>query len=147
MVLPPSLVDTVRAEKLLHDQGTARIEQLAFARFLHRGDLDRHLRRMRLRYRRRRDALVQALASELPEATVRGIAAGLHVTAELPPSADEARVVAAARARGIALASMADYRSGGHYPPTLILGYSQMTESRLRAGVAELALAARQSRS
>jgi GntR family transcriptional regulator/MocR family aminotransferase len=141
MVLPPSLVDGVRTEKLLHDQGTARIEQLAFARFLARGDLDRHLRRMRLRYRRRRDAMVEALAASLPEATVRGIAAGLHVTVELPATADEARIVAAARGRGIALAAMGDYWSGGHYPPTLILGYSQMTESRLRAGVAELAQA------
>ena len=41
-----------------------------------RGELDRHLRRMRARYRRQRDALVQALARELPEATVTGIAAG-----------------------------------------------------------------------
>ncbi|GAA3925974.1 PLP-dependent aminotransferase family protein [Actinoplanes auranticolor] len=143
MVLPPSLLDTVREERLLHDQGTARIEQLAFAHFLERGHLDRHLRRMRLRYRRRRDALVAALASALPEATIRGIAAGLHVTVELPPSADEARVTAAARARGIALASMADYRSAGRYPPTLILGYSQMAESQLRAGAAELARAVR----
>ena len=51
LVLPPSLVDAVREEKLLHDQGTARIEQLAFAHFLARGELDRHLRRMRTRYR------------------------------------------------------------------------------------------------
>ena len=138
MVLPPGLVDAVRREKLLHDQGTARIEQLAFARFLERGDLDRHLRKMRARYRARRDVMVSALAEHLPEATVRGIAAGLHVTVELPPGADEAAVAAAARSRGIALATMSDYWTSGHYPPTLILGYSQMTESRLRAGIADL---------
>ena len=40
--------------------------------FLARGELDRHLRRMRVRYRARRDALVEALAEELPEATVHG---------------------------------------------------------------------------
>ncbi len=139
MVLPPSLIDGVRDEKQLHDQGTARIEQLAFAQFLRRGDLDRHLRRMRLRYRRRRDATIAALAEALPQATVRGIAAGLHVTVELPAGADEAAVAAAARARGIELATMADYWSGGSYPPTLILGYSQMTESRLHSGIRELA--------
>ncbi len=143
MVLPPSLVDSVREEKLLHDQGTARIEQVAFATFLHRGDLDRHLRRMRIRYRRRRDVMIEALAGTLPQATVRGIAAGLHVTAELPESADEQAIAAAARSRGIALATMGDYWTGGRYPPTLILGYSQMTESRLRSGVQELAAAVR----
>jgi GntR family transcriptional regulator/MocR family aminotransferase len=139
MVLPAGLVDGVRREKLLHDQGTARIEQMAFARFLDRGDLDRHLRKMRARYRSRRDVMISSLARYLPEATVRGIAAGLHVTVELPAGTDEAAVAAAARARGIALATMADYWSSGAYPPTLILGYSQMTESRLRAGVQELA--------
>jgi GntR family transcriptional regulator/MocR family aminotransferase len=139
MVLPPSLVAGVRHEKLLHDQGTARIEQLAFAHFLERGDLDRHLRRMRLRYRRRRDAMIAGLAESMPAATVRGIAAGLHVTVELPAGVDEAAVAAAARARGIALATMSDYWTGGSYPPTLILGYCQMTEARLHAGVRELA--------
>ncbi|GGN46059.1 GntR family transcriptional regulator/MocR family aminotransferase [Actinoplanes campanulatus] len=139
MVLPPALVDYVREEKLLHDQGTARIEQLALAHFLRRGELDRHLRRMRLRYRRRRDAMIAALAESLPEATVRGIAAGLHVTVQLPNTADETDIAAHARSRGIALATMSDYRSGGGHPPTLILGYSQMTESRLRSGIRELA--------
>ncbi|MFC7531567.1 PLP-dependent aminotransferase family protein [Actinoplanes sp. GCM10030250] len=143
MVLPSALVDAVRTEKLLLDQGTARIEQLAFAHFLQRGDLDRHLRRMRLRYRRRRDTIIAALASSLPEATVRGIAAGLHVTVELPGTADEAAIAAAARERGISLATMADYWSEGGRPPALILGYSQMTEDRLWSGVRELAAVVR----
>ncbi len=66
----------VSHEKLLADRGTARIEQHAFADFLIRGELDRHLRRMRSRYRSRRDALVNALTETLPEAAVRGVAAG-----------------------------------------------------------------------
>ncbi|MGK5683253.1 PLP-dependent aminotransferase family protein [Actinoplanes sp. URMC 104] len=137
MVLPSVLVRDVRTERLLLDQGTARIEQLAYAHFVRRGELDRHLRRMRLRYRRRRDAVIEALASSMPAARVRGIAAGLHVTVELPPSVDSAAVASAARANGIALATLADY--GAPSPPTLILGYSQMTESRLRSGIRELA--------
>ena len=47
-------------EKELADCGTARIEQLAFAAFLARGELDRHLRRMRASYRRRRDRFLDA---------------------------------------------------------------------------------------
>jgi DNA-binding transcriptional MocR family regulator len=61
-VVPPSLLEAVTHEKLLADRGTARIEQHAFADFLDRGELDRHLRRMRARYRSGRDALVEALA-------------------------------------------------------------------------------------
>ena len=78
LVVPRALVDRVSAEKMLADRGTSRIDQLAFADFLARGELDRHLRRMRTRYRARRDVLVAAVAAELPEAEILGIAAGLH---------------------------------------------------------------------
>ena len=91
LVVPQSLIGAVGEEKVLSDRGTARIDQLAFAELPRRGDFDRHLRRTRARYRARRDAVVAALAEALPEATVRGIAAGLHVTAELPDGYDEER--------------------------------------------------------
>ena len=146
LVVPPSLVDRMRYEKQLSDQGTARIEQLAFAGFLARGDLDRHLRRMRVRYRARRDAVIDALAIELPEAEIRGIAAGLHVTAELPSTDDEEAIRRAAAERGVGLATMSDYWTGGGYPPTLILGYSQMSEDRIHQGIRELATAVRAAR-
>src|SRR5699024_6141909 len=84
IVVPPRLLDAIVREKLLADLGPARIEQHAFAAFLARGELDRHLRRNRVRYRARRDALVAALGAALPEARVRGVAAGLHATVELP---------------------------------------------------------------
>ena len=89
LVAPRSLLGAVGHEKLLADRGTARIEQHAFADFLARGELDRHLRRMRNRYRGRRDAVVGALAEALPEAEIRGVAAGLHVTVQLPDGVDE----------------------------------------------------------
>ena len=89
LVVPPALLEAVTEEKVLADRGTGRIEQQAFADFVTRGELDRHLRRMRARYRARRDALIEAVAEELPEATVGGIAAGLHALVELPEGDDE----------------------------------------------------------
>lgn len=146
-VVPTHLLDSVRQEKLLADQGSPRIEQLAFAHFLERGDLDRHLRRMRARYRARRDRVATALASELPDAEVRGIAAGLHVTVALPTTDDETAIKRAARLRGIELSTMGDYRrSPDDAAPTLILGYSQMPESRIPSAVGELAAAVHQTR-
>src|SRR4051795_8906158 len=85
--------DAVTDEKDLTDCGTARIEQLAFANFLRRGELDRHLRRMRAEYRRRRDRLVEAVEEVLPDAKVRGIAAGLHATVELPDEQDDRAIL------------------------------------------------------
>jgi GntR family transcriptional regulator/MocR family aminotransferase len=147
LVVPSGLLARVTREKALADQGSARIEQYAFADFLARGELDRHLRRMRGRYRRRREALVQALADALPEATVRGIAAGLHAAVELPAGTDAAAVLDEARRRRIALGTIAGYRTEpGGGPPTLLLGYAQTPEPAIRAGVRELAAAVHAAR-
>ena len=145
--MPPSLLQAVSHEKLLADRGTARIEQHAFADFLTRGELDRHLRRMRARYRSRRDALVDALTEALPEAAVRGVAAGLHVTVQLPDGDDEQAIREEARDRRVELETMTDYRpdTRGH-PPVLLLGYAQMPEPAIRAGVHELGKAVRAAR-
>jgi GntR family transcriptional regulator / MocR family aminotransferase len=142
LVVPSALVEAVMTEKLLADRGTSRIEQLAFAEFLTGGHLDRHRRRMRLRYAARRAALIDALAAELPGARVRGIAAGLHVTVELPRGAAEAAVRVEAAERRIALASTSDYGEPSG-PPTLMLGYGHLPEAAVRPAVRELAAAVR----
>ena len=92
------------------DHGLPALEQLALADFIERGAYDRHLRRSGRAYRRRRDALIAALADALPDATVTGAAAGLHVAVHIP-GADEAALVAACRARGLVLDGAA--RHGG----------------------------------
>jgi GntR family transcriptional regulator/MocR family aminotransferase len=137
LVVPPHLSDAVATEKMVADGGSARIEQLAFADFLARGEFDRHLRRMRARYRARRRAVVAALAGELPEATVHGIPAGLHVTLRLPEGHDLDAIHAEARRRRIELETSADY--GLPSPPLLMLGFARIPEPAIRAGVRELA--------
>lgn len=60
MVDPRALLDAV-AHEVLADRGTAGIEPQVLGDFIDRRDLDRHLRRMRSRYRQRRDAGVWIL--------------------------------------------------------------------------------------
>lgn len=146
VAVPSRLLDAVAEEKRLADRTTAQIDQHAFAHFLTSGELDRHLRRMRVRYRSRRDALVQALAEELPEARVEGIAAGLHATVRLPDGDDERAIAEEAARRRVAIEVMADYRSGTAGAPTLLLGYGQIAEASIRPGVAALAEAIRATR-
>jgi len=144
LVVPPGLTAAVTHEKTLTDRGTARIEQLALARFLAKGELDRHLRRMRARYTARREALTGALAAHLPEARIHGVAAGLHATVTLEHG-DEAAIRAAAARHRIAFEVMGDYRPGHGGPATLLLGYAQMPEPAIGAGVEHLARAVRES--
>jgi GntR family transcriptional regulator / MocR family aminotransferase len=116
------------------------LDQLALARFIATGELDRHLRRTRRRYRRRRDALLAAVAAELSGSEIAGIAAGLHAVVRLPAGCDEAATVANARALGIALDGLADFRLTPG-PPALVLGYANVPEPSIARGVAELARA------
>jgi len=141
LVAPSRLVRALVDEVLYTVITPPRLEQLAFADFLERGELDRHLRRMRLRYRKRRDVLVGALARELPELEMRGIAAGLHVFAVLPPGSDEQRLLAAARGRGIGLTGLTEHAIRPPREQALVLGYALSPEPALRAAVRELAAA------
>ncbi|MFJ4679947.1 PLP-dependent aminotransferase family protein [Kitasatospora sp. NPDC088783] len=130
-VLPGWLAEDFRQAKRYADLGTGAIDQLAFAALLESGGYDRHLRTVRPRYRARRDALVDALRAHLPRAGLRGVAAGLHLYADLPPGADEAALAAAALRRGVRVAAVGPGRlaPGG---PALALGYAVLPEQRLR---------------
>jgi GntR family transcriptional regulator/MocR family aminotransferase len=134
----------VTRDKLVADRGASRIEEYAFADFLARGELDRHLRRMRARYRKQRDALVHALAEELPEAVITGIAAGLHASVQLPEGSDAEAIREEAGRRRIMLNSMSDYRAEtGADSTTLMVGYGSVPEAAIVPGVRELAEAVR----
>ncbi|MFG3716584.1 PLP-dependent aminotransferase family protein [Streptomyces massasporeus] len=107
MVLPSGLAEEAAAAKGGVDP-CGVLDQLTLAEFLTSGAYDRHVRATRLRYRRRRDALVAAVAARAPEARVTGIAAGLHVLLRLPPGTEQS-VVQAAHWRGLALHGLARY--------------------------------------
>jgi GntR family transcriptional regulator/MocR family aminotransferase len=139
LLVPPDLVDAVAAAKVLADRGSSVIDQLTFADFLNRGEFDRHLRRMRPVYRRRRDVLLAALRTHLPELEPVGVAAGQHVVAWLPPHLDEAEVVAAAAARGVHLHRVTPYRLSPGGPGGLIFGYATLSERAITEGIALLA--------
>ncbi|MCC3652134.1 PLP-dependent aminotransferase family protein [Streptomyces sp. S07_1.15] len=109
MVLPQHLVGEVLAAKNPAEEMTGTPDQLILAEFITGGGYDRHLRSMRLRYRRRRDRLVAALAERAPHIPVTGIAAGLHAVLELPPGTED-RVLRAAAWEGLALEGLSRYR-------------------------------------
>jgi GntR family transcriptional regulator/MocR family aminotransferase len=137
LVLPSSLVSQLHDDDATAPPGTPpTIDQLALADLIERGELDRHLRRQRHRYRKRRDALLDAIARQLPGLEVRGAAAGLFAVLPLPADADENAVVAAALAHGVALEPLgaADRRG-------LVVGYANLPEAGAAAAVAALAQA------
>ena len=123
-----------RDAKRVADRGTSRIDQLALAMLIESGRYDRHLRRMRAVYARRR-AIVSA---HVPHVT--GLAAGFHAVLRLPAGASEQGVVAAARERGVGVYGMSDYRADGSTePPCLVLGFGNTSEQAIESGLQAIA--------
>ncbi|MDI6521040.1 PLP-dependent aminotransferase family protein [Streptomyces coelicoflavus] len=123
LVLPPALVE--EAMDVMAGRVPGVLDQLTLAAFLSCGDYDRHVRSARLRYRRRRDALVAALAERAPGVRVTGIAAGLHAVLELPPGT-ERQTVRAAAWHGLAVHGLSMFRHPEASVPArdaLVVGY------------------------
>jgi GntR family transcriptional regulator/MocR family aminotransferase len=140
-MLPPSwLTWELTAGKTIEDGGSEIIGQLALAHFIARGELDRHIRRMRLSYRARRETLVGALARWLPQCEIgRGDAAGLFLLAYLPVDTDEGALINAAATRGVGIEglSLHRYTDGGR--PGILLGYGNLAPPAIEHGVRLLA--------
>ncbi len=141
-VLPPRLVRPFVEAKELTDRQTPILEQQLLAGFLGEGHFERHLRRMRQLYRRRREALVEALAAQLPgRVQVIGASAGMHLMVRLLLPVEEEDVVARAAGLGVAVYPAGPYYAAGGHPPALVMGYAGMDEERIREGVCRLARA------
>ena len=119
LIAPPRWREAMLSARASLDHGLPALEQLALADFITRGAYDRHLRRSGRAYRRRRDALIDALSSMLPGATVSGAAAGLHIAVHIP-GADEPALVAACRAAGVIVDGITPHRVAPGAPGLLI---------------------------
>ncbi len=127
LVLPPRLVEPV-IEANRHGGATPpALQQLVLAQLLTSGRLDRHLRRLRVGYRTRRDTLIAALSEAVPLLEPTGIAAGLHLLLYLTSAAtteDEVRTTA--EKHGVALAYLGSHwHQPGAHEQGIIVGYSR----------------------
>jgi GntR family transcriptional regulator/MocR family aminotransferase len=140
VVLPPSLSSPFLQAKQLIDRGAPTLTQAAVADFINEGHFESHLRRLRKEYGQRRQVLVQALDELLPNAVQYSKAeAGLHVMLYLSPAFDEKTVVQKAASAGVGVYPGAPYHLEQSPPPSILLGFSGLSQDEIRAGVVRLA--------
>jgi GntR family transcriptional regulator/MocR family aminotransferase len=134
LVVPPLLTDPVTAALA---GGPSAIDQLTLAEFLTCGAYDRHIRRARLAYRRRRDRLVTALDGLGLELT--GISAGQHAVVTDIRTTRVSRVLSSAREHGLALAGLDTYAARADPDRAgLAIGYGRPPEHAYTAALARL---------
>ncbi|WBB68616.1 PLP-dependent aminotransferase family protein [Micromonospora sp. WMMD812] len=137
LLVPNRYRDAVVAAKRNADLGNSVLPQLVLAELMTSGALERQLRLLRRRHVRRRDAMVAAVSSDLPGATVHGAAAGLHLMVTLPGDVPDTEVAAAALARGVKVQPLSWHCQRPHRPG-LVLGYAANTATDIEEGVATI---------
>ncbi|WP_328331592.1 PLP-dependent aminotransferase family protein [Kribbella sp. NBC_00382] len=100
--------------------------QVAFLAMLRDGYLDQVIRRSKRLYSERRNHTCAVLE---PYGQIVGQDAGLHITLLLPPGADDSAIAAAARAAGVIVAPLSDYRRSIPGPQGLVIGYATPTDA------------------
>ena len=127
LVVPPDLTGPL--VDAVEDTGAAVpvIDQLALADLLARGDYDRHIRRRRTAYRRRRTELAERLAG-VTATPLAGISAGLHALLPVDDAARERRLITAGRRAGLHMQGLHTdgywHDPGRGQPAALIIGYA-----------------------
>ena len=135
LVVPPKLGAAFARAKWLTDRQTPLLEQAALADFLREGHLERHIRRMRRLYGRRRAVLVEALAKHFGNrAVMLGDDAGMHVLIRFA----DPHLPERALANKVALATSSQYYLGTPPRNEFVFGFSSLTERAIREGIRRL---------
>ncbi|WP_067464883.1 MocR-like pyridoxine biosynthesis transcription factor PdxR [Actinomadura macra] len=137
VLAPPGHRDALVDAKRFADLGNAALPQLVLARLMESGEMERHLRLLRRRHRRRRDTMITAIRAHLPGAVVHGAAAGLHLTVTFPGTFPDTALAAAALARGVKTQPLSWHGQRRHRPG-LVLGYAAATPSSITGGIAAI---------
>jgi GntR family transcriptional regulator/MocR family aminotransferase len=131
--------------KYASDLGSPALPQLVLARLIASGELEQHIRLVRKRQRRRRDALLGALREHLPAARVQGVAAGLHLLITFPGLAASDENLAEAILRTGVLVQPLSWHRQRPGVPGFVLGYAAHTPDRLHEAARRIALAVPQA--
>lgn len=129
MVLPKPLLEIYKRDFYFYSSTVSRFEQHTLAHFIEGGHFGRHVNRMRNIYKKRKEALVDAIKSTpLGEnSEIIGENAGLHFLLRLNNGMTEGELIAGAAAHGVKLTGLSHYcLAPSAFSPgsTVVLGYA-----------------------
>ena len=140
MLMPSWLTWELTAAKAVEDGGSEVLGQLALRDFIVRGELDRHMRRMRTALPAPpRSAAGGARRDGCPRLRLPAPRAArppaCSSSCELPDGVDEPALLRAAAARGVGVEGLSLHRFTAGGPPGVLLGYGNLSEPAIEQGV------------
>ncbi len=141
---PAPLIARMKELRLVFDRQGDLVLERAMAELMEDGELGRHLNKMQLVYRRRRDVLVAALRRELGAAIrVEPPSGGLALWVEVAEGVDVDRLAARALELGVAVQPGRQFAFDARVVPGLRVGFSNYPEPELEEVARRLGAALR----
>ena len=137
LVVPGHLVPRMRELKRLSDHHSNSVYQLALMRFIEDGDLDRHIRRMKKEYQKRRDLLIKLLHEYFGDRVhIHGASAGMHVVAEFDNVEFTEQRINKLLDSGVYVVPVERHSlTKGSHANQIIMGYAGLTRDDLMLGL------------
>ncbi|MBP2302861.1 MocR-like pyridoxine biosynthesis transcription factor PdxR [Azospirillum picis] len=141
VVVPPDLVEPVRAARRHFDGGTSLVPQAALHRFLADGHFASHLRTMRALYAGKRSVILDAVGRAFAgDAKAEAGEAGMHVLLRLPPDCPDRLLSERAARVGLTVPALSSYSAPGAGAGNgLLLGFAAHQPEALCRAVEDLA--------
>ncbi|MBB2148266.1 MocR-like pyridoxine biosynthesis transcription factor PdxR [Pedobacter gandavensis] len=140
MVLPSvALAQQFTIAKAVIDRQSPVIDQAILTEFILEGHFSRHLRRMRLVYRKAQEDLVALLKQHLGDfLRVETTDAGMHLVAWLLDDEDATAVANKARANGVFIYAVDELSVAFKHPAALIIGFTGFSLKMMEEAVLKL---------
>jgi GntR family transcriptional regulator / MocR family aminotransferase len=147
VVVPSALVDPFAAARASLPTPASAFEQATLALFFADGHFASHLRRMRVAYRERSEALVAALEADCgDELAPAPCDTGMQLVATLRSRLSDRRVAEEAARLGVEVGALSSYGMGRSRRRGLVFGFGGVRPSAMRAATQQLARAIKASR-
>jgi GntR family transcriptional regulator / MocR family aminotransferase len=139
LVLPPKLASVFTKAKVLADRQAPMLEQFALTDFINEGHMERHIRKMRMVYEKRRNATVESFKEYFGDCVaILGENSGMSVLVRFNTGLPDAEVQRLAAAERIGIITAEYMYHEGYEPGEFVIGYSDIPEEKIREGIRRL---------
>lgn len=137
MVLPQPLLNRYKNQFLHFEATTSLLSQLTMAKFMEEGEWSRHIKRMRLVYKRKMQHLVSALKEQFGQnISIIGEQSGLYVLVKVHLKHTEEWLIQQASSHGVTVYPTSLYFIKNNTDgPMVKLGFSKLSSNEIDVGV------------
>jgi GntR family transcriptional regulator / MocR family aminotransferase len=138
IVAHPTIIEQLVNQRWPIDGTSSLVLQLWLAELLNTGTVDRHLRRMRVHHRKKRNLIANYLRHQFPDWRWQMPNGGLQFWIELPQGETATRIIAQWMELGVQIFPGLEYCESAAGQNYLILGFGAVTEEQVHQAFAQL---------